>query len=209
MKYAAAFAAALALPAAALAETRTYEVDSFDAIEASNGVRVEVVAGGDRRSVTAEGPSEDLDQLYIHVKRGRLVVRPTVGNLNRDTDFFDVTVHVAAPDLTDIEVENGAELTVSGLVDARIELEATNGGLLTAEGGCLYAELVARRGGELDADDLDCARIKARASLGGEINARARDEADLGASWGATIDVEGTPERVERNNPVSADIHVR
>lgn len=207
----AAFAATMAAAwagTAASAETRDFDVAQFDRIEASNGAVVEVTVGPSL-SVRAEGPSDELERIYVNVRRGRLYVRPQMEGLRDRWDVVDTVIYVTAPSIVDIESENGAELTVTGLDAAALELEATNGGELTAEGRCGALKATARRGGELDAEGVACARAVVRASMGGEASVRAEESVDVGASWGASVSVAGSPERIEKNTPLSADIHIR
>jgi hypothetical protein len=206
---AAALFAAVLSAAPALAETRVFDVEPFDAIEASNGIVVEAVIG-DAPALSAEGPADKLEEIYVDISRGRLVVRPSLHPLNTNQiDMSDTIVRLVVSSVDDIEVENGARLALSGLDVADIELEATNGGVLRVEGVCASADMVARRGGVLDARELRCGEVKARASTGGVVHAYASEGVDAGVSVGGAIDVAGSPSRVKRNRSLTGSINIR
>lgn len=204
---AAAVPAALAATSAAFADSRAFEVAPFEDLEASNGIQVEVVFG-DAPSVRAEGPARKLDELLVKVVRGRLVIRPRLHVFHDQMQFGDTTVHVVAQGLGHVEVENGASLRLTDFEAGDVELEATNGARLVADGRCRFAEIVARRGGEVDADDFVCTEVVARASMGGEVRAHALEAVDAGASMGGDITVVGSPERVRRGRTLSGDITI-
>jgi len=195
-----------ALSSAAVGQTRTVEVESFNAIEASNGIHV-IVSMGARRSVVIEGPAGEAAQVYVHVRDGRLIVRPRLRRLRRGPELSKAIVRVTVTELIDIEAENGAELTATGINAPVIELEATNGGVLRIDGTCGAADVVARRGGRVDAGDLACREVKARASMGGEMTVNAAAVLDAGAGMGAMIEVRGAPGQVDQSSSLGGMIY--
>jgi len=200
-------ALSVGLAAAAFSQTQTVAVSAFDAIEASNGIHV-VVTVGEPHAVVIEGPAGEASQVYVHVNRGRLIVRPRLRRPHRGSDLSGSVVHVTAPELASIEVENGAELTATGVSASYIELEATNGGVLRIDGTCGRADVVARRGGIIEAGDLVCREVKARASMGGEMEVNAEESLDAGAGMGGVIEARGAPRHVERSSSFGGTIDV-
>lgn len=199
-------ALSVGLAAAAFSQTQTIAVSPFDSIEASNGVHV-VVAMGDAQSVVIDGPASQADKIYVRVSDGRLHVRPRLRRRGHDSELSNTVVHVTMTDVIDIEVENGAELVAEGINVGDIELEATNGGILRIDGTCDWADVVARRGGIVDAEDMVCREVKARASMGGEMEVNAEAFLDAGAGMGGVIEVHGAPGQVERSSSMGGTIY--
>lgn len=88
--------------------TRTYDFRSFDELEVSDAIRVNVVSGS-AFEVSATGERNDLDDLNIFVQDGKLTARYNNSWKKRQQMDIDITM----PDLASVDF--------SGAVDARIE----------------------------------------------------------------------------------------
>lgn len=200
MKTFAGLAGGLAIAAAgavaASADTRSVAAHDFSRIDAANGVTVEIVYG-EEEGVVVDGPAAQLDNVIVRVSDGALRLRPRRGGWFRGPNLKDVVVHVSARALDGLEVANGAVVTLSGAPgDADLSLEASNGGVIRADGECGRVDAQAARGGVIDAKDLDCRAAEADASMGGEISVRASESANAEGKMGGAVHVYGDAEDV-------------
>lgn len=203
-------AATLAFAQPALAETKTYIMDSFNALDVSAGIEIIFEAGEDQ-SIIAENQNGNFDKLVIQTKCETLVVRSKSSGWFNRKKREDYSLRISAPLLASIEASSGSDITAKGLVGeavrldassgARIEaididsgnisLDARSGATLEAYGTCRSADLSTSSGANIEADKLVCTNVSASASSGSSLNAHATLKADASASSGASIRVVG------------------
>lgn len=147
-------AALLAVPTAALADTRTWTPARFDRIESKGAWDVTVVTGP-RISVVAEGRPRDLSRLVVEVRDGVLEIRPERGWDMVWRQGERVSVRVVAPPL------RGASLAGSG--DLRLDRVSTP----------RFAGDVAGSG-NLDIGQVDSREVALSVAGSGDILARGR-----------------------------------
>lgn len=226
----AAFLAAAVVPAAAA--SKTFDVGAFTEIEISSGLNAIVTVGG-ALSVVAESPRQDeLDELIIEVRDGKLRAY-TDWNL---LDLFDwgpteqrTTLTISVPELraanansgADVEVtgmtgdslglnsSSGADLKATGATGRTYELNASSGADLTVDGTCESAEVNASSGSDLKAEGLLCESVDANASSGAGASVHASVSLKANASSGAHIDVFGKPGSVDDETSAGGEVEIR
>ncbi len=221
--------AMLAAPVGAVAAEKSFDLPPFTGITISSGIDAVVTVGDAAQSVVASSPRpEEVEDLKIEVRDGRLHVW-------RDFNLFGIfdfgaepltTVIIAAPELTSVSADSGADIDVTGVsgdavslnassgsdIDARaaagtsFDLNASSGANLSVEGTCQSARIVASSGASLRADRLLCTDVDANASSGSDIDAHATGSFTGNASSGSDISVAGNPAGREVETSSGADI---
>lgn len=217
---------ALALPAAASAATKTYEVPAFEEVSVSAGISLDITMGP-TRSVVAETRGNDFDDIRIAVDGKVLRIdRPRRGWFSGRRTPYDV--HVVMPTLRALEASSGAEARVRGSVEgdfavkassgADIEVEQIKGGAVRAHsssgsdmeiaGSCTALEAEASSGSDLDAEDLRCEQAVVQASSGSDVSVTATRSVRANASSGGDIRVSGAPTDVKTDKSSGGDVVV-
>jgi hypothetical protein len=209
----------LALASPALAETRTFEVDPFTAVEISSGI-VGIVTSGAPQAVEAEaGNAAVLNRLHVEVRGGRLSVGIDWNLLDYLFTFGQhppITVRVSAPSLNSVAASSGANvdarglagefelgsssgasLDASGVTAAQATAEASSGGGITVTGRCDRLVVEASSGGHVAAGELSCKEVDAEASSGGYAEVSASEEIEADVSSGGHVAVRGNPARTD------------
>lgn len=215
----------LVLPAAA--DTKTYDMDSFNALDVSAGVTV-IFEAGETQSITAENNTGDFDKLIVENKGDTLVVsRERSGWFSRNKRH-NYTVRITAPAVTAVEASSGSDVTASGVIGAsvdlrsssgarlvannvqaeKISLQASSGSDLDAAGTCTSADLSTSSGASVDADALICTSVSASASSGANLHAHATSKAYGRASSGANIRIIGGASDVEREKSSGGTVSI-
>lgn len=228
-------AALLAMgPASALAASKTFDVEPFTAIEITSGLDAVVTVGG-TLSVVAESPrQEELDELRIEVRNGRLRASTDGEDWGLLEFLFEAgnretRITITVPELTAAEASAGSDVDVSGMSGdevvlnassgadlnvtaasgTRFELNASSGSDLTVEGTCKSADVNASSGSDLDAERLLCEDVAVNASSGSGARVHASASVDAEASSGASVSVSGKPAEVEQEASSGGDIDLR
>lgn len=233
MKYLAIAALAAGLitaPAAALAASRTFELEAFTAVDISSGINAEITVGP-AQSVRAESPRQDeLDELIVEVRNGKLTAR-TDWNLLELFTLGDrqTTLFITVPALVSAEASSGASVDVTGIagdevtlesssgadIDARaaagktFKLEVSSGAGIDVEGACGNARARLSSGATLDAEGLECTDVEVEASSGATARIFASASVKAEASSGAAIEVHGRPAKVEQDQSSGGDIELK
>jgi len=234
----AAMTAAATTAGAAAAETRTYDLDPFIAIDIATGLDA-VVTIGEPQAVRVEaGNAQVFDKLTVSVEGGKL-------SAHLDTDFFDfimeggllgmlvngrpdVTVHITVPALDDVAASSGADITADGIVGENLQLSASSGsdiaitGLavgrisgsassgasLALAGSCESFEIDASSGSSVEAENLVCKGIDANASSGASIEVHASEAARGEASSGGDVRIYGNPPDTDFDSSSGGDVEL-
>ena len=222
----AASTAALILAAPAIAETRNFDVASFDGIDVSAGIDVNFETGG-AQSVSVENKDGDFDDIIVEVKGGKLVLkRPRRTGWGKRPRY---NVTVSAPSLNSIEVSSGADATGSGLsgeqvrietssgadaditgIDAvHISLGSSSGSDLDASGTCDSLTADSSSGSDINAGDLHCRIGAADASSGSDITIYVTEAVAADASSGADVNVYGGPTDADIDKSSGGSVRIR
>lgn len=166
----------------AVTERRT--VDSFDSLDISAGINVElVVEPGAAQSVEVFFDDNLLDKVVTEIRGDTLVVQ-----FDGSVSIFGSGryVSVVAGELIDIEVSGGADLTGSGEADSYV---------LRASGGA-----------DVDLADLVAESVEVDASGGSDVRIYASESVEGEASGGSNVRIYGDPARSRVDTSGGADV---
>jgi hypothetical protein len=190
----------------AIAETRTFELEGFDSLDISRGLKVEIEVGGDY-SVRAESTAEGLGQTVAEVKEGTLrLTRDHQGGRLRPAPKIEV--FVTLPVLKSVDASSGVHAIASGVAGGDFRMDASSGVHLEISGTCEELALDASSGAHVDAGALECKAAIVDASSGAHAEVFASDRADADASSGAHVEVLGKPKRVNANSSSGGHVSV-
>ncbi|MBI4921263.1 MAG: DUF2807 domain-containing protein [Devosia nanyangense] len=205
-----------AISTAALAESRTYEVPTFDQVSVSSGISATIEIGGAQSVIADAFNAAILERVQVDVRNGRLEVSLRWDALDWVFNFGadkGVVLHVAAPALKAAESSAGADVEVRGMSGdtlalsassgsnivatdvkgGRVDLSASSGAYLKLTGTCEHLVAAASSGANIEAGGLACQDVNANASVGGHVSVRAERSLDANASVGGSILVSGNP----------------
>lgn len=225
----AASVAVLFIAGAASAETRSYDVGSFTAIDASAGLDVTFTTGGEQ-SVTVENRKGDFSDIEVLVKNDTLILKRAKKNnwgWGKKRERYNITV--SAPVISDIEASSGSDVTGSGLsgdsifIDVSsgadvsvkdisggtVRLETSSGSDLTASGTCAEVRADSSSGSDINAGDLVCTNGRAEASSGSDITIHVTGRLSADVSSGADINVRGGPTDVDTDKSSGGSVNIR
>ncbi len=179
--------AATVLASPVWAETRTYDMDGFNAIEVSKAVDV-VYTGGTAQSVSVEIDDGDFDALDMEVDGRTLkITRPKPRGLFGSDNLSiknrgdgrrityngkrvpEITVYVSSPELVRLKASSSARATADTLTGDSLELRASSSADLEASGiDVARLTVKASSSGDIKAEGV-CGRLEAGASSSGDL----------------------------------------
>jgi hypothetical protein len=217
---------------AALAASKTFELEPFTSVEIGSGINAVVTVGG-AQSVVAESPNQsEIDELIVEVRDGKL--RATT-----DWDIFDLfdwaggdratKIVISVPALTGVAANSGSDVDVTGLSGENVELNSSSGADLDVtgvtgkafdlnvssgadlhvDGTCESAKVNASSGSDLRAEKLLCQTVDANASSGSSADVYATGSLRANVSSGASLNVYGKPATVEDEVSSGGDVELR
>lgn len=221
-------AASVALAMPANAETKSYDMDSFNKLSVSAGVKV-IFEAGDTQSIIAENDDGNFDKLILKSSGDTLVVsRESSGGWFRRGKRQNYTVRISGPALSAVSASSGSDVDASGIsgdtvslkvssgaglevtnIDAgKISLSASSGSEMDAYGTCSSAHMSSSSGASVDADELICDALDASASSGASVKGHARQSVSGSASSGASIKVVGGAPHVDVSKSSGGSVSV-
>jgi hypothetical protein len=221
-------ACTLAIPGAALAATKAYEVSAFEEISVGAGIDVNVVMEPSRH-VVAETKAQDFDDLQISVEGNVLKIGRPARSWFPFGSRTKYQVHVATPALRSLAASSGADVNVAGPVVGDFSVSASSGSDVDVSGikggnvkarassgsdvgiaeSCVTLEVEASSGSELDAGDLKCETVTVQASSGSDVSVAASKRVTGKASSGSDVRVSGAPTNVQVDKSSGADVTVQ
>ncbi len=207
-----------ALPASA-AEKR-YGLSSFEEIEVSADIVVEVF---DRNPVSAvaSGSQDALDRLVVEARDGKLIVgtRQFAGDASRDKSFGPITLRVNAANLRSAMLAGAGALRIDRLegqrvaivlrgpgqvivgdIDAdRLAVTMIGNGTMTLGGAAKQAQMTLSGAGMVDADELAVDVLATNSEGAGDHRFRAIDSAAITTRGIGRTVVLGSPACTVRN----------
>ena len=214
-----AFALMLGVTISAFAQdSETRDVGSFEALKVSHGIKV-ILVEGEEGVIKVKTRSFDPDDVSTNVVSGMLKIKFRSSSLfDLDEDDYKprrVTVEVPYHGLAYMEAGTGAlitgdvvikeeELIMESSMGAEIdlavavevlELESSMGSIVQLEGSAETAEIQANMGAVIDCEDLTTDYLRAKASMGADLKATARREADASAGMGGVVRIYGQPDK--------------
>lgn len=205
-------AVAFAISVPAIAETRDYDLSSFDKIDVSAGIEVNFQAGANQ-SVSVDNDNGKFDDIIVEVRGDTLVLKRPTRNWAKWNRRERYRVTVNLPSLSEIDASSGSEVTGSGLSGERavisvssgaevnvtdiqagnIRLDASAGAELNASGTCRHVSADSSAGAEISARNLVCESGDADVSSGADIDIYTSNQVSADASSGGRVDVYGGP----------------
>lgn len=211
---AAAMAAVLASASAALAESRSLNVDTFTGVEVTSGITADIAVGGPL-SVVAESPNaKDIDELRYDVRDGVLhvwydwnvfqifdpghslkltITVPTLESIESTSGASVDAMGLAAGDIR-LAATSGAHLSAAGLTGTKYRVEVTSGASAQFSGACESIEAEITTGSSLTAKDLTCVDAWAEVTTGASATLTATGTIGGEVTTGASLTVYGSPE---------------
>ena len=203
-----AFLAATLTYGAALAEDeREFDVDNFDRIDLSAGVKL-IAAVGEPQSIKVYAENGDFSDFEISVRNGALRLSRDNNLLRWHTKKSSYKVVLTTPALRSLEASSGSRAEVSNIDAPRFNIDLSSGARVSLEGMCEDCSVDLSSGANLDAKELACGSANIDVSSGGhgEISASVAIIAD--ASSGGHMTVYGNPERVSIDKSSGGRIYV-
>ncbi|SDY88635.1 head GIN domain-containing protein [Hymenobacter psychrophilus] len=204
------------VPALAQSTTETRKLASFQAIEVSNGIELNLTAGPAQRVEATAETAELLARLKTEVRNGVLVVsfeREQSEQFGRKSSVRNLRVEVSAPVISKLDGSSGAQLTVPGpyatdklAVDlssgaslvadfraAALYLDLTSGSVATLTGQVEMLQVHVTSGGVFKGRTLQVATCEAAATSGGNIAVNVQKNLVASATSGGGISYSGSP----------------
>lgn len=194
--------AILAQPASA--ETKSYNVSGFEAVDASAGVRVVLKQGG--YDVKVDSPSGRFDELKIEKRGDTLVIgkQNSWGNWKHRPDF---TVTVSAPNYEALDVSSGSHVEGSGLSVKGLAVDVSSGAHVELAGSCTNLMIDVSSGSHFNGEGLKCETATVDASSGAHADAFATRTAVADASSGSHITFHGKPAQLTKDTSSGASVN--
>jgi len=185
---------ALALPAAA--ETRTFDVASFDRIDISTGLQLVAIADG-AQTVSVETNEGDFTDLEIEVKDGVLYLSREWNRLRWHQKKVDYKITVTAPNLRGLDSSAGSYSDLSKVDARQFTLDLSSGSYAEISGRSDNCAIDLSSGANLDAKSFICSSASVDVSSGGHGELTVLNAITGDASSGGHVAVYGSPERVK------------
>ncbi|MEM8772518.1 MAG: head GIN domain-containing protein [Pseudomonadota bacterium] len=210
--FAGAGAAAL-LTGAALADddvTETLDLTGFDKIDIAGVMELDVTVGEDY-AIEMQGPADEIERVEASVKDGVLKLkqrdRKKKGfGWGGNREGIDVTISL--PSLTALEISGVVDGDIRNVDTESFELDVSGVGDIDIAGVCGNFDADVSGVGDLDAKALECRDVEIDVSGVGDATVYASEAVDASVSGMGEIDIYGSPDRVEKNKSLFADITV-
>lgn len=215
----------------ALADTKTFDLDGFSGISASEGLHV-FVTTNKAFEITAESDNaRQLDRLELEVRGTTLVAsmdsRPLSLFQNKG---WQVSVWVSLPTLVQAEASSGAQMSVDVMNGSALKLTASSGASLlfeaiagdtisvdatsgarieSNEGTCGSLSANLSSGAILEMMVVECGQVQVDASSGSVVDVNAQHLIDATASSGAAIRVYGAHELMEIDTSSGGTVEIQ
>jgi hypothetical protein len=217
------------MPSVALAQSRSYQVSPFTAVEIANGLHAEINVGGNYTIIAHAKDAAMLESVNIDVAGGKLTA--SLGPQRAaasGSQAGEVTITISAPELKSatartgaivnvvgmgaedisLEVSSKAVLEVTGATGTSYHLSAAGEGQLMVAGACETATIQASGSAKLQAQSLLCDTVQITAGGRAHAAVYASGSVKADASGSATIDVMGHPRHVERKQSGGGTVNV-
>ncbi len=189
----------------------TKDVGDFDELKVFDKIDVKLVKGSENKVEISGISRKEVD---VVIKDNILKIKMSLSNTWDDND---TNVTVFYTDISKLDVNEGAEINVKGILSAteldlraqeggdiyaEIETEkllarAVSGGGLHLEGNAKEQEVTIKAGGQYLCEDLKTIRTQVKISAGGRANVYASDYVKANTAAGGTIRIYGNPKEVD------------
>jgi hypothetical protein len=217
----------LSLSAFAEGATReeTRQVDDFNGVEVSHGLKAEVTVGP--KSVRLSGDEKKLSQVRTEVVNGTLVVRMEKESWHGSSQGIRVIIstpkltHVdasggsqvdaqaTAADAFSAEASGGGSISVKNLDSHKLSVEVSGGSEVTLQGRADELKLEASGGAQVHGKQLTLKSLDVDASGGTQIEANPSERIEAELSGGSSVDVESNPTQRDVSSSGGSQVHFR
>ena len=206
--------------------SKTFDLDSFDAISISNSADVEFTQGP--QSVSVSGPQELIDKLEVTVEKGSLNIQNKKGKSGNWSGNKNLVFKVSAPNLKALAISGSGDfvfasglkadafsMTVSGsgdvetkgdLMFGNLSIVISGSGDISLRGSSDKSSIVISGSGDLEAEALKCKTVNIVNSGSADIEIYASEKVSVVNSGSGDVEIEGNPEKKSIVNTGSGDI---
>lgn len=188
--------------------TKSFELADFDRIDVGGVFEFDVAVGGEF-SVAVAGAPEAMERLSASVENGELILDQKRGPRGIRGWRHGLSATVTLPSLRAIDVSGVADGRVTGIDAEAFTADLSGVGDLTLSGTCGHFNLDVSGVGDLDARSLKCRTVDVEVSGIGDATVYASEAVDATVNGIGTINVEGSPDRIEKTNNFIASINVK
>jgi hypothetical protein len=178
------------------------EVGTFHGVDVGGVFKVEIVAGS-QTGVEIEADDNLLPLISTHVDhRGILHIESE----RRIKSQNDIRIRVTTPDIDDLDVSGAANVTVTGLKNDGINVDASGASHIKVSGETAKLTIDISGATRVDAEDLEA--VNAHVDASGASNAKVNVSGKLGAdlSGASHVTYSGSPTSVEKKTSGAASV---
>lgn len=221
---------ALMLASSIQAQQFTQSISRFDKLTVSRGVQATLIESEDQ-TLEFQTFGIDRDDVVIENDNGSLEIKISSKALwerMQDNDWW-IRVKIPYQRLELIEASTGAtvfsrntikadmldlEATMGAEMDLHLEvkslfLQGSMGSVVELAGIAEEFDVVTNMGAEIDAGDLECLHVNAKANMGGTMTVNCTEDFFGKANMGGYIRVIGNPTRFRENVTMGGDVSSR
>lgn len=216
------FAVLFLFGATNLQAQETIELERFDEIIVSGGIKVNLKKGSEEKAVLTSSGDANTRDVKVEVNEGILKIRLLKSLVKDEWVSIDVTYErlrsvkgQAGATVTGnstingdkIELRSGSGANLDFSVDVNdVEAVASEGGKLNIKGNTESQNVKATSGGQLNALKLKCNITYVNANTGGKAKVVARKSLEAVAKAGGIVEYKGNPEKVQKKNILKGQI---
>ena len=231
-------ASTILLSAPLSAAERSFEFDNIQHIVASAGVHVLIQKGDTQSVLVEAKEEWDFDHLKLDYEAGTLNASQEYGfwdfalRGSLIQAFFRndhrITINLTVPEITSLTANSGAEISLTSFSGTNLSvfassggsvavkditfdemnLTASSGGEIDAQGTCILSNVNSSSGADISASALTCQTTSTHASSGGRAEVYATNSATANASSGGSVDVYGTPAETNVNQTSGGSVDI-
>lgn len=177
-----------------VSKTEKREVSSFDSIEASGALDVEIVCQKEP-SLELEGDDNLLPLLKTEVRGGTLYIEPQKNFSVRKA----IRVRITAPNIQKISSSGASSFDVSNIKNEKLRIQNSGASNVNLSGQTVALELELSGASKADTEKLTAERVTINLSGAGKANVYASQELNADVSGAGSVTYMGDPKTVNRN----------
>lgn len=177
-------------------------VEKFHGVDVGGVFRVEIVAGS-QTGVEIEADDNLLPLIRTHVDHSGIL---HIDCERRIKSQNDIRVRVTTPDIDDLDVSGAANVTITGLKNDGINVDASGASRIKVSGETAKLTVDISGATKVDADDLEAvnAHVGASGASNATVNVSGKLAADL--SGASHVTYSGSPTSVEKKTSGAASV---
>ena len=206
--------------------SKTYNLDSFDAISISNSA--DVIFSEGPNAVSVSGSQDLIDKLDVSVQNGTLKIASKKGKSGNWYGKDGLKFRVSAPDLRALAISGSGDFYSESNVDAKkfaiaisgsgdvtwkgnitcdeLKVAVSGSGDVELSGSAQNASIACSGSGDVDMDNFKTKEAKIANSGSADIEIHVSDKISVVNSGSGDIEVDGSPDKKSIINTGSGDI---